>query len=142
MRFVYAAKLDQMAPDDVVVSFRDISECLTSGSNVAEALVEAADALEEAIAGRIDDGEPIPVPTGALPGEHEVPVPPMMASKAALAVAFRDSGLTLVSFAASLGIDEKAVGRMLDPRHETSPDRIGRALRPLGCRIAVQMDAA
>ena len=65
-----------------------------------------------------------------------------MAAKAALAIAFRESGLTRVAFAASLGIDEKAVRRMLDPRHGTSADRIDQALRSLGRRITVHVDAA
>ncbi len=65
-----------------------------------------------------------------------------MAAKAALAIALRDSGLSQVAFAASLGIDEKAVRRMLDPRHGTAPDRVDKALRMLGQRIAVQVQAA
>jgi len=31
MHFVYAAKFARTAPDEIVVSFRDIPECLTSG---------------------------------------------------------------------------------------------------------------
>ena len=142
MRFVYPAILDQASPDEVVVSFRDIPECLTSGENADDALREAADALEEALAGRIDDGRPIPSPSATRQDEHEIPVPPNMAAKAALAIAFGESGLTRVAFAATLGIDEKAVRRMLDPRHATSPDRIDRALRHLGRRIAVYVQAA
>lgn len=42
------------------MSFRDLPECLTSGGDEAEALTEAGDALDEAIAGRIVDEEPIP----------------------------------------------------------------------------------
>ena len=142
MQFIYPAALMRTAPGEVVVSFRDLPECLTSGADTAEALAAAADALAEALAGRIDDSEPIPPPTHTAPGEHEIAVPPGMATKAALAVAFRDSGLTRVALAASLGVDEKAIRRMLDPRHDTSPDRIDRALRCLGRCIAVQVNAA
>ena len=59
MRFVYPAQLKRAAPDEIVVSFRDLPECLTSGDDREDALREARDALEEAIAGRIDDGEPM-----------------------------------------------------------------------------------
>ena len=69
-------------------------------------------------------------------------VPPGMAAKAALVIAFQESGLTRVAFARTLGVDEKVVGRMLDPRHGTSPDRIDKALRTLGRRIAIQVHAA
>ncbi len=142
MQFVYAAALTAAGPREIVVSFRDLPECLTSGEDAETALTAAADALAEALAGRIDDGDPIPEPTSAEPGEREVAVPPGIAAKAALAIAFRDSGLTRVAFAASLGVDEKVVRRLLDPRHGTSPDRIGKALRALGRRIAIDVRAA
>ena len=149
MQFVYPANLSRTAPGEVLVNFRDLPECVTSGSDTsdaltaaADALTAAADALAEALAGRIDDGDPIPPPSPTRPGERGVPVPPGMAAKAALAIAFRESGLTRVAFAASLGIDEKAVRRMLDPRHGTSADRIDQALRSLGRRITVHVDAA
>ena len=63
MRFAYPARLRRTASDEIVVSFRDLPECLTSGTDEAEAFSEAADALEEAIAGRIDDRESIPDPS-------------------------------------------------------------------------------
>lgn len=53
--------------------------------------LKATDALEEAIAGRIDDGESIPVPTAPQADEREIAVPPGMAAKAALALALRRS---------------------------------------------------
>jgi antitoxin HicB len=138
MRFVYAAALVQES-DEVVVSFRDLPECLTSGADESDALEEAQDALEEAIAGRIDDDEPIPVPSDPQPGEYLVVVPADMAAKAALTLAFRESGLTRIAFAELLRRDEKTVRRMLDPRHGTSASRINKALRRLGREIVVEV---
>lgn len=60
MRFIYPARLHRTAPDEVVVSFRDLPECLTSGRNDAEALTEAADALEETSAARPSSAMPTP----------------------------------------------------------------------------------
>ena len=122
-----------------MVSFRDLPECLTSGEDEADALEEAQDALEEAIAGRIDDDEPVPSPSPVLPGEHLVVLPADMAAKAALVLAFRESGLTRVAFAELLGRDEKTIRRMLDPRHGTSASRINKVLRRLGREIVVEM---
>ena len=138
MRFVYAAALVQES-DEVVVSFRDLPECLTSGADESDALEAAQDALEEAIAGRIDDDEPIPVPSDPQPGEYLVVVPADMAAKAALTLAFRESGLTRIAFAELLRRDEKTVRRMLDPRHGTSASRINKALRRLGREIVVEV---
>ena len=97
-----------------------------------EALVEAADALEEAIAWHIGEDQAVPMPSSPLPGEHEVALPPDMAAKAALVLAFRASGLSRVALAERLGVHDRVVRRMLDPRHGTSVSRINDALRLLG----------
>ncbi len=141
MRFIYPARLHRAGPDEIVVSFRDLPECLTSGRDESEALTEAGDALEEAIAGRIVDGEPIPRPSPRRAGEHRVAVPPKMAAKAALVLAFRDSGLSRLAFARRLGVDDR-VRRMLDPRHATAANRLHKALRLLGREFVVESTAA
>ena len=74
MQFRYPARLRTGSSGEIVVSFRDFPECLTSGRDMPEALSEARDALEEAIAGRIDDGEPIPSPSRRRAAEHFVTV--------------------------------------------------------------------
>ena len=142
MRFTYPARLKRFGPDEIVVSFRDLPECLTSGADETEALTEAADALEEAIAGRIDDRESIPRPSPRRAGERLVSVPADTAAKAALWVALRESGTSRVALAARLGIDEKVVRRMLDPRHRSSANRIHEALRALGRDLVVETRAA
>ena len=70
MQFRYPARLQPDRSGATTVSFRDLPECLTSGTDKTEALREAGDALEEAIAGRIDDDEPIPVPSRLRAGER------------------------------------------------------------------------
>ncbi len=142
MRFTYPARLRPDGSGALVVSFRDLPECLTSGADQADALIEVADALEEAIAGRINRGDAIPVPSARRAGEHHVAVPPDMAAKAALALAFRESGLTRRALAARLGVDDKVVRRMLDPRHRTAASRIHKALRALGRELVVETRAA
>ena len=133
MRFVYPAELRRTGTDGIVVSFRDLPECLTGG-------VDEADALAEAVAGRIDDHESIPLPSPCRPGEYRIAVPPGTAAKAALALAFRDSGLSRLALARRLGVDEKVVRRMLDPRHGTSVSRIDDALRALGHELVVESE--
>ncbi len=142
MRFRYPARLQPDRSGAIVVSFRDLPECLTSGRNEVVALLEAQDALEEAIAGRIDDGEPIPAPSRRCAGEQLIAVPPDMAAKAALTLAFRASGLSRLALARRLGVHEKAVRRMLDPRHYTAANRIHKALSALGQELVVESHAA
>lgn len=142
LKFNYPARLRPDSSDAVIVSFRDLPECLTSGADETEALREARDALEEAIAGRIDDGEPIPAPSPRRTGEHLIAVPPDMAAKAAFVLAFRDSGLSRVALGQRLGVDEKVVRRMLDPRHHTTANRLQKALHALGRDLIVESRAA
>lgn len=142
MQFRYPARLQADSSGEVILSFRDFPECLTSGADHAAALVEARDALEEAVAGRIDDDEPIPTPSRRRNGEHLVPVPPDMAAKAAFVLALRESGLSRNAFARRLGVDEKVVRRMLDPRHHTATNRIHKALRVLGQELIAESHAA
>ena len=138
MRFIYPARFQPDSTGEIIVSFRDLPECLTSGSNRTDAQVAAADALEEAIAGRIDDGEDIPMPSPRYAGEHLIAVPADMAAKAALVLAFRKSGLSRVALARRFGVDDKVIRRMLDPRHGTATTRIHKALRVLGRELVVE----
>jgi len=130
-----------LSPDEAdggfVVTFPDLPEAITQGEDTAEALREAADALEEAIAGRIRRGDPIPPPSSAVDGGLRVPVPALTAAKAALCLALRESGLSKSELAARLGCDEKEVRRLLDPRHPSKLPRIERALSALGKSLAV-----
>ena len=142
MQFCYPARFDPDRSGAIIVSFRDFPECLTSGADKDSSFMEARDALEETVAGRIDDGEPIPVPSPRRAGEQLIAVPPDMAAKAAFALAFRASGLSRLAFARRLGVNEKVVRRMLDPRHHTAANRIHKALRALGQELIVESRAA
>ncbi len=102
-----------------VVTCPDLPELLTQGEDRSDAVASAIDALEEAIAGRVRRGDDIPDPSEP-PEEQDVEfirLPPIMAAKAALAIALRDSGLSQSAFARETGVDEKEVRRLLDPRH-------------------------
>lgn len=81
MSIEYPAQLEYYAENEIVVSFRDVPSCHTSGQDVEEALCEAADALDEAITGRINRGEPIPRPSSAAPSEYMVALPSDTAAK-------------------------------------------------------------
>src|ERR1700737_3072809 len=66
-----------LTPEEVdggfVVTFPDLPEAITQGEDAARALEEAADALAEAIAGRIRRGDPIPRPSTTVTGQLQVP---------------------------------------------------------------------
>lgn len=141
--FVYPAKFERGdKPGVLVVTFRDVPEAITQGKGEKDAVWQAADCLEEAIAGRIADGRTIPRPSRMARAERAIPVPAPMAAKAALYLAMREAKMTNVQLARKLGCDEREVRRMLDPRHPTKLPRIKDALAVLGKRLVVGVEAA
>jgi antitoxin HicB len=143
MQFVYpAALLPEPDGGGFVVTFRDWPEALTQGDTEAEALQEATDCLEEAMAGRIDDQRPIPSPSPGLPGEWAVAVPLVTAMKAALYLALRETGISLPELAQRLGVPEKEAKRLINPRHATKAETLERALSRLGRWLAVEVREA
>jgi len=139
-QFTYAVKLTPDRRDGgYVVTCRDLPEVITQGDTVAEAVTEAADALEEAVAGRIDDKRDIPMPTAKKHGERSVSVPPSMALKAAVYLAVRDAGISNSELARRLRLDEKEARRILDPHHPTKLPRIEAALAALGRQVRLEL---
>lgn len=132
-----------LTPDDVdggfVVTFRDVPEAITQGEDIADALAQAADALDEAIAGRLRRGDLIPEPSGPEPGQAVVPVPALTAAKAALYLALQEAGINKSELATRLGCDEKEIRRLLDPKHSSRLSGIQKALAALGKGIAVRL---
>ena len=124
------------------VRFRDLPEALTGGEDLEDTLVEAADCLAEAIAGRIVRGDAIPAPSKLKRGQYPISVPLYLAPKLALYLAMREGGMRNTELARRLGISETVVRRMLDPKHNTKPERIQAALAALGKRIVVRFENA
>ena len=93
-----------------VVTFVDLPEAITQGETEEEALLEAADCLEEAIANRIVSGLPIPPPSRLKRGQYAVPVAAQTAAKAALYIALQEAQITKAELAKRLQCDEKKYG--------------------------------
>ena len=70
----YPARFEYYSDDEILVSFRDLPECITSGADEAEAMSEGLDLLEVGIIRRLDDGEEIPIPSTLLQGERYIEV--------------------------------------------------------------------
>jgi antitoxin HicB len=124
------------------VTFPDLPEAITQGEDRLDALEQAADCIEEAIAGRIRRGDEIPAPSKRKASQTVVPVPPLMAAKAALYLAMREAKMSNVKLAKQLGCDEKDVRRMLDPRHNSRITALQAALAVLGKKIVVAVEDA
>ena len=141
--FVYPASLRPDKDDGgFIVRFIDLPEAITQGDDKEDALREAADCLEEAVANRIAMDLPIPAPSRMKRGQHAVTVPAQTAAKAALSIAIKAAGITKTELAKRLGCDEKEVRRLLDPRHPSKLPRIEAALSTVGQRLIVGLQAA
>lgn len=129
----WPAKLIEDDEGRVQVRFPDFPEALTDGADAAEALTEAADCLAEAVAARIVDGDDLPALSPVGRNMHAIPLPPVLAYKAALVSAMRRDGVSKVELARRLGVDEKDVRRLVDPRYRGSRvERLHAALAACG----------
>ena len=142
MEFIYPAIIENDGAGHFLVTFPDILFAATEGKTIEEALIEAQDCLETAIASCIKDKENIPVPSKIKKGEYSIRLAAQTAAKAALYVAVLKSEITNSELARRLGTNEKEIRRMLDPWHPTKLPRIELALSSLGYQLSVTMGAA
>jgi antitoxin HicB len=139
--FAYPIVLTKDPSGGYVVSCPDLPEVLTQGDDRADAIEQATDALEEAVAGRIRRGDEIPEASVPTEGEDVelIRVPPIMAAKAALALALRDGGISQSAFSRRLGVDEKEVRRLLNPRHPSKLPRLQKALAAVNREVEIRI---
>lgn len=139
--FRYPATLSPEPEGGYTVRFPDFPDAITHGSDRAEVPLQASDCLEEAVANRIAAGLAIPAPSQRRRSTL-IPLAPAMAAKAALYLAIKEAGVSNVALGRQLGVDEKEVRRMLNPRHTTKLGRIQAALTVLGKRLVVGVEEA
>lgn len=141
--FVYPTLLTPDEQDGgFVVTFPDVPEAITQGEEVSDALQQAADCLEEAIAGRIRRRACLPEASPTGPGYYPVPLPAQTAAKAALYLAIRQADRTPGEIASHLHCDEEEIHRLLDPRHVSTLSRLEAALAALGQQLVVGVQAS
>ncbi len=139
-RMAWPASAETQDDGGVLVRLRDIPGALTEGADRAEALVNASDALSEAIAATMAGREDIPPPSKRRTGEFMVAPDAVIAFKAIVYAAMRANGLSNIDMAARLGVDEKEIRRMLDPAHTGT--RVSRYVTALAvCDIEIEVAA-
>ena len=141
-RFEYAVSLAPAEEGGFVVTCRDLPQLITQGESLPDALSEAADAMDEVFAAYMKGGLSFPTPRKARRGEHVVSPPAETVAKAALYVAMTEAGISKVQLAERLGVDEKAVRRLLDPHYASKLPRIAEAIGVLGRRLVIGLEAA
>ena len=82
MKYSYPVTLTEDSVDGgYVVTCRDLSEVITQGETLEDAIAAATDAVDEAICGCINHGRDIPDASAKQVGEHLISVPEMTVRK-------------------------------------------------------------
>jgi antitoxin HicB len=106
--------------DTLQVTCPAFPEVTTFGADEGEAVAHAVSAIEEAIAARISDGDPLPRPVARLAaprrGELWVRLPLLTALKVELVIALSDAGITRAELARRLGWHREQVDRLISSR--------------------------
>src|SRR3974390_1607549 len=87
----YAVHLDPAEEGGYVVTCRDLPELTTQGEDLNDALEQARDAMDEAVAAGIDDGDDFPIPSAPRKTEYVIAPSPDIAAKAALYQALKEA---------------------------------------------------
>lgn len=138
----YAVRLEPAKEGGYVVTCRDLLEVVTQGDDFEEALAQASDAMDEAFAARIDDGEEFPESSAPRKGEYVVAPSSDLSAKAALYLSMKEKAISKAALARMLQVDEKEVRRLLDPHHPSKLPRMEEALRVLGKRLVLSLQRA
>jgi len=125
MKFSYPFNINK-AEGEYFVTFPDVPEALTGAESEREAIALAGDALIAALGAYIEDRRDIPPPSEE--GSNFVHLHPLKAAKVGLYIVMKSNGYSNVELANRLGVDEKAVRRMLDLDQNTKIDVIYSAL--------------
>jgi len=137
-QFNYPVKLTKQKEGGYLVQFPDLPEAITQGESIEDALSEAMDCLEEAIAHRMVKKLNIPAPSQRKRCKY-VSLPTTFAAKTALYLAMKEKKLSNTSLAHKLDCDEKEVRRLLDPHYNSKLPRIEQALHVLGKKIQIEV---
>jgi antitoxin HicB len=141
MQYAYPYELLVQPEGGFTVIFRDVPEAITQGDTEEEAAAKAEDALVTALSFYTDRAERLPPPSPA-DGRPIAYVPPLVAAKLALHDAMLAAGVSNVALARQLGSDEKTVRRLRDPLHQSRINQVDAALRMLGKRMGIVIEAA
>ena len=122
-----------------LVTAPDLPGFVTNGDNRAEALENARDALVTWVDMRLEDRLPLP-PASPADGRDVVRLSIAATLKLAIHQAMRADRVTQVELARRIGRDQKAVYRILDFNHASSPDMLDEALHALGRRPVITVE--
>jgi antitoxin HicB len=131
----YPVFLEKQAAGRVRVGFPDFPNVHTVGTDEADGLHRAEQALATALEAHIRERRDIPAPS-PVTAEH-VAVPALIEAKIRLYQAMRDAKLGKAALAQRLGWHPPQVDRLFDLKHGSRVDQLEAAFAALGKRLVV-----
>ncbi len=123
----------------VLVRAPEFPELITFGETREAALQFAVGAFAEAIAGRIHDRQPIPIPSKAKRGDVMVTLPVQTEIKIRLYEAMQEKGMRKAELARRMNLHRQEIDRLLDFDQSTSLAKIESAFEVLGKRLQIEI---
>ena len=139
MNLLYPASFEPQPEGGYTVLFQDMPEAITEGDSLDEAMLHAQEVVSLCLRGRIEDGQPIPLPTPAKGKNIRMVAPDAQAQSAALLRLAR-AGRPLSELARALDTSWAAAQRLEDPRHWPSLKQLDRAAKVLGRRLVLSFE--
>jgi antitoxin HicB len=140
---IYLIDIEPDTDGSLLATCKAFPELTTFGSDKAQVWKSALGALEEAIAARIDDGDPLPAPaTEAQIKRHKgvwVKLPLMTSLKFMLYSALRESGMNRAELARRLDWHRESVDRLFRLDHASRVDQIEAAFKVLQQDVDVRV---
>jgi antitoxin HicB len=141
MRYAYPYELLSQPESGYTVIFPDVPEAITQGETAEKAALMAADALVTALSFYTDNCEPLPQASPAE-GRAVAPILALAAAKLALHEAMIEAGVSDATLAQRLGAGEEAMRHLRDPLRQSGIAEIEAALRAVGKRLGIVVEAA
>ena len=121
-----------------LVTFPDIPEAITQGTNIDDALYHATDALESALDFYFEEGRRVPMPSRPKRGQRMVELPASVSAKVLLLNEMIAQKVYPAELARRLRVTPQEVTRLIDLHHTTKIDGIAGALKVLGKTMEIR----
>ena len=125
-----------------VVSFPDIYGANTGGKTFKESIILAEDCMVVALSAYIHLGRELPTPSPYQEGQELLTVQPLIAAQLDLYTAIREQEISRAELAARLGICEDDAAELVNLDYRTPIGEVAKALRAVGCELAVAEQVA
>ena len=144
MRYVYPCDItgNETDGDGFVAIFPDVNGAITGGFTFKEALINAEDCLVVSLAACVDCYDELPTPSPFRDGQELLTVQPVIAAQLDLYAAMREQGISRAELAERLGVGSEDADRLLSLDYCTPISQVTKALRAVGCQLAVEERAA